>query len=64
MQQTTHQGTVHADTGLTDEQLRAADAATRSFYLRVYRLMNESGADVRTAIMAVQDAIEGGTHNG
>jgi hypothetical protein len=40
----------------TDEQWRALDRDSKLFWARVYTLMHECGADLDTAIRAVQSA--------
>jgi len=50
------QTTINQDTGLTDQQLRAADERTRAWYLRVLMLINETGCTMRQALQAVQAA--------
>ena len=41
-------------TGLTDEELRHADEATRRWYRRVLTLVNDTGCTMELAIAAVQ----------
>lgn len=42
----------------TDDDWKASDTATRRWWARVYQLMNDTGADIQTAIKAVQAADE------
>lgn len=48
------QTTINQDTGLTDQQLRDADARVREWYLRVLLLDNETACGIRLAIAAIE----------
>jgi len=38
----------------TDDVWKASDMHTRRWWARVYQLMNDTGADIQTAIKAIQ----------
>lgn len=47
---------VRVDPGLTDEELRTADQATRRWYLRVLKLANDTGCSIQHAIAAIEES--------